>query len=91
MSNDGFPEELLSVDLAASSASVRVDASLYPLGALYGAAYIFIDRCYVLLDKPEPTQFRVTLSWKKGEPTAAVLRELVGEFINELLSCAWPL
>lgn len=89
MSNDGFPEELLSVDLTTSSASVRVDASLYPLGALYGAAYIFIDRCFVLLDKPEPSQFRVTLSWKKGEPTAAALRDLVGEFINELLSCAW--
>jgi His-Xaa-Ser system protein HxsD len=85
---NGFPTELLAVDLSASSVTMRVDPVVYPLGALYGAAYIFIDRCYVLLDKPDAS-YRVTLSWKKGEPKEEDLRALVGEFANELLSCAW--
>ena len=86
---EGFPSELVSVDVVASSVAMQVDAALYPLGALYGASYIFIDRCYVLLDKPDAAHFRVTLSWKKGEAPDGALRELAGEVLNELLSCAW--
>jgi His-Xaa-Ser system protein HxsD len=86
----GFPHELAAADVEAASVSLRVDGAAYPLDALYGASYVFIDRCYVLLDKPEPNGgWRVTLSWKKGEPTPEQLRALVGEFANELLSCAW--
>jgi His-Xaa-Ser system protein HxsD len=84
----GFPGDLLSVDLGASSVTLRVDPATYSLDALYGAAYIFIDRCFVLLDKPDAS-YRVTLAWKKREPTEDDLRALVGEFTNELLSCAW--
>ena len=84
----GFPHDLVAVDAGASSVSLRVDATAYSLDALYGASYIFIDRCYVLLDKADAS-WRVTLSWKKGEPTPDQLRALVGEFANELLSCAW--
>ena len=83
-----FPSDLLAVDLGASSATLRVDPATYSLDALYGAAYVFIDRCFVLLDKPD-TSYRVTLAWKKSEPTEDQLRALVGEFANELLSCAW--
>jgi His-Xaa-Ser system protein HxsD len=84
----GFPSDLLAVDLGASSVTLRVDPAVYSLDALYGASYIFIDRCFVLLDKPDAS-YRVTLAWKKGEPTEDALRTLVGEFTNELLSCAW--
>jgi len=84
----GFPSDLLAVDRAASSVTLRVDPATYSLDALYGAAYIFIDRCFVLLDKPDAS-YRVTLAWKKGEPTEEQLNALVGEFANELLSCAW--
>ncbi len=84
----GFPVELVSVDLGAFSATLRVDPATYPLDALYGASYIFIDRCFVVLDKPD-ANYRVTLAWKKGEPKEDDLRALVGEFANELLSCAW--
>jgi His-Xaa-Ser system protein HxsD len=84
----GLPHDLVAVDAGASSVTLRVDAATYPLDALYGASYVFIDRCYVLLDKPDGA-WRVTLSWKKGDPTPEQLRALVGEFANELLSCAW--
>lgn len=85
----GVPEGLVSVDRASASVSLRLDAQLYPLGALYAAAYVFIDRCYVLLDRPAPAEFRATLTWKKGEPPDGALDALAGEFANELLSCAW--
>jgi His-Xaa-Ser system protein HxsD len=86
---EGIPGDLLQVDLEAASVALTVDAALYPRSALYGAAYIFIDRCFVLLDKPDPDHFRVTLSWKTQDASAEALRALVGEFANELLSCAW--
>ena len=85
-----FPETLSRVDLDEGRATIDLDAGLYPLEAVYGAAYVFIDRCYVLLDRPEPTQLRVLLSPKKPEAdVAAQLREMVGELANELLSAAW--
>jgi His-Xaa-Ser system protein HxsD len=86
---EGFPADLCTVDLAAASVKLSVDFALYPLGALYGAAYVFIDRCYVLLGRPDPTHATITLAWKKGAPPEGALRELAGEFMNELLSCAW--
>lgn len=87
---EGFPENLAHVDLAEGRATIDVDASLYPLEAVYGAAYVFIDRCYVMLDRPEPTRLRIVLSPKKPEADlAAQLRPMVGELANELVSAAW--
>jgi His-Xaa-Ser system protein HxsD len=90
----GFPSELAAVDVHAASVRIELDESLYPLDAIYGAAYIFIDRCFVLLDKPAAGRVRATLALKNaaagaGVDTAAALRALVGEFANELVSCAW--
>jgi len=79
----------VDVDLSASAVTLRIDASLYPIDALYGASYVFIDRCFVLLDEPEKGKWRVTLSTKKSGASESTLRDLVGEFCNELLSCAW--
>lgn len=65
-----------------------VDETLYPLAAIYGAAYVFIDRAYVFLDRPEANKVRVSLS-AKGEAEEGALEQLVGIFANELLACAW--
>jgi His-Xaa-Ser system protein HxsD len=94
MSNEtieGLPTDVVSADLGRGAAELRLDEATYPLDALYGAAYIFIDRCYVLIDRPEPGRWRVTLSPKQADRggDAAHLRALAGEFANELLSCAW--
>ncbi len=88
-SAEGFPADLVEVEPAEGAIRLRVESALYPLDALYGAAYVFIDRCYVLLDRPTESSYRVTLTPKKAGGTEAALRELVGEFVNELLSCAW--
>ena len=82
---NGFPSELVSVDEKEGSVQLVLDEKLYPLEAVYGAAYIFIDRCWVLLDRTNQG-LRVTLAPKSA---MADLTPLVGEFANELLSCAW--
>lgn len=86
----GIPEGLVDFDTSGASVTLRADAGVYPLEALYGAAYVFIDRCFVLLDRPSEDRWSVTLSLKNpAEDDAERLRGLVGEFGNELLACAW--
>lgn len=86
---DGFPKDLAVGDLAEGSVTLTVDAAVYPLEAVYGAAYIFIDRCFVLLDRPRAGSVAVTLTDKKGAADAEALRRMAGEFANELLTQAW--
>lgn len=85
----GFPEDVVSFDADGQAASLRLDAQLYPLGALYAAAYVFLDRAFLMLEAPDAAHFRVTLSWKKPPAGEGAIERLVGEFANELLSCAW--
>jgi His-Xaa-Ser system protein HxsD len=85
----GLPQSIVAHDPVDGSVTITVDAVLYPLEALYGAAYIFIDRCYVLLDRPREGALSVTLASKKGDASPEGLRAMVGEFANELLSQAW--
>ena len=89
MSLEMVPQDLVAYDSTDGIVTLRVDPTLYPLEAIYAAAYVFIDRCFVFLDKPADGLTRVTLGAKKGAITAESARELVGEFANELLSCAW--
>jgi His-Xaa-Ser system protein HxsD len=84
-----IPEALVSASATDRSVSMNLDAELYPLQAVYGAAYVFLDRCYVFLDRPAPGQLRVTLSAKQAVDESEALRQLIGQFANELLSCAW--
>ena len=84
-----IPAGLVVADLDEAAVQFHVDPAIYPLQAIYGAAYIFIDRCYVFLDRPQAEAVRVTLTAKGGQADAGALRALVGEFANELLSCAW--
>lgn len=84
-----IPEGLVELDLHEGTAVMQLDASLYPLPAVYGAAYVFIDRCFVLLDRPADDRIRVTLTSKDPAPTPEDLRVLAGELANELLACAY--
>lgn len=87
---EGFPENLVHVEVGEGRAVIDLDAGLYPVEAIYSASYVFIDRCYVLLDRPEATRIRVVLAPKRPEgDLAAQLRPLVGELANELVSAAW--
>jgi His-Xaa-Ser system protein HxsD len=85
----GIPEELAGADLEEGSVHVVLDDSVYPLEAIYGASFVFIDRAFVFVDRPEDGKYRVVLTPKKGKTDEATLKTLVGELANELLANAW--
>ena len=66
---------------------VDLDETLYPKDAVYGAAYVFIDRCYVRLDRPKPGRLTIRLKPKPGVPLSA--EAFLGELENELLAQSW--
>jgi His-Xaa-Ser system protein HxsD len=66
---------------------VEVDEDLYPKDAVYGAAYVFLDRCYVHLERVGDKRIRVRLRPKRGVALDAA--SAAGELGNELLSQAW--
>ena len=68
--------------------TVVLDRGLYPLDVIYGASYVFVDRCYVLLDSPDADHVQVELRGREALDEAG-LRSLAGEFGNELLNQAW--
>ncbi|MBX3252042.1 MAG: hypothetical protein KF901_33005 [Myxococcales bacterium] len=84
----GMPDAQVEAEVAEGRVTLVVDESVYPLDAVYGATYTFIDRCYVLLDRAAPTRLRISLT-PKHDADADALRAYVGELQNELLSCAW--
>jgi His-Xaa-Ser system protein HxsD len=63
-----------------------IDETLYPLDAIYGAAYLFVDRCWIFLDRPADQQVGVRLTPKQDGTTTP--EALAGEFANELLNQA---
>lgn len=62
-----------------------LDEQIYPRDAIFGASYIFVDRCYVFLDRPADQRVAVRLR-SKGKASTEQLEALAGEFANELLN-----
>jgi His-Xaa-Ser system protein HxsD len=75
----------LSYALDERSVTFTVDETLYPIDAIYGAAYLFIDRCFVFLSRAGDRQVTVRLRARE-ETTLEFLDRLAGEFANELLN-----
>lgn len=77
----------LTTELGARRVRFEVGEDLYPLDVIQGAAYLFVDRCYVFLDRPADARVTVVLK-TRGETDEAALQALAGEFANELLNQA---
>ena len=65
--------------------SFVLSESIYPRDAVYGAAYLFVGKCFLFLTRPGDDQIEVRLK-PKDETDAAGLEKLAGEFANELLN-----
>lgn len=65
--------------------SFTLDENLYPRDAVYGAAYLFLDRAYLFFTRPGEGQLEVRLK-PKEELDAEGLEKLAGEFGNELFN-----
>jgi His-Xaa-Ser system protein HxsD len=78
--------QIETLDSATSSLTLSLDVGLYPRDVLYAAAYVFLDRAYVLLDRVDG-RFVVHLRGKRPLDEAT-LQAMAGEFENELLAQA---
>jgi His-Xaa-Ser system protein HxsD len=72
-------------DLGDREVSFTIDEDLYAVDAIYGASYLFVDRCYLFLSRPSERKVHVRLRSKEPS-TEAALEALAGEFANELLN-----
>lgn len=68
-----------------NTTKIELDTKIYPLEAIYGASYVFIDRLYVFLDKGKRDKVNIFLK-SKNKISKKQLTNLVGEFMNELLN-----
>ena len=75
----------LAFDVSARTVSFDLNEELYAKEAVYGAAYLFVDRVYVFLTRPGDNQIRVRLR-SREEADEEALIALAGEFANELLN-----
>lgn len=78
--------QIETVDANAATMTLSLDIDLYPRDVVYAAAYVFLDRAYVLLDRNGP---RLLVHLRGKQPLdEAALRAMAGEFENELLAQA---
>lgn len=75
-----------TLDPKTATLTLSLDVGLYPRDVLYAAAYVFIDRAYVRLDR-DGSRYLVHLRGKQALDETT-LRAMAGEFGNELLAQA---
>ena len=84
---DGSRTRARSWPSAYPQVTVPVDTGLYPLEVVQGAAYVMMDRAFVLLTPAEGTGIEVKLCGREPLDDEG-LRRLGGEFANELVNQA---
>ncbi len=77
----------LKYTLSDRTVTLNVSEDLFEIDAIYGAAYLFVDRCWLFMTRPEEGVVGVNLKAKEDADEAA-LEALAGEFANELLNQA---
>jgi His-Xaa-Ser system protein HxsD len=85
---ESIPGDVLGFEVAGSSVHLQVEATSHPIAAICGAAFVFVDRCWVLLDRPDTGHVRVTLAARKPAPPDE-LEAMAREFAEELVSNTW--
>ena len=78
--------QIETLDAATATMTLSLEVGLYPRDVLYAAAYVFLDRAYVLLDR-SGDRYQVHLRGKAALDETT-LRAMAGEFANELLAQA---
>jgi His-Xaa-Ser system protein HxsD len=77
--------ENFEYELGEQHIAFTLDESIYNRPSLYGAAYLFVDKCFLWLSQPSEGHVRVRLKAKEATDEAG-LHALAGEFANELLN-----
>ena len=87
MADQDTQDSRLGFAVGENHISFEVDETVYPLEAVYGASYLFLEKCFVYLSRPRAAAVDVRLTAREAA-TPADLDALAGEFANELLSQA---
>ncbi|MFC1741251.1 His-Xaa-Ser system protein HxsD [Nanoarchaeota archaeon] len=69
-------------DISQDAGVLYLDPEVYPLETIYKAAYVMIDKAFILLDK-DGQKIKVQVNRKNGSQN---IRQLVEEFNEELLN-----
>jgi len=64
---------------------ITVDSNLYPLEAIYGASYAFLDKAYIRLSGDPKGKIIVQIKGKGGD-NPKKLENLADDFTNELIN-----
>jgi len=75
-------EPQFKFDKKQNSIIITVKTDLYPLSSIYGAAYIFLDRCYIFLDRNSESEVLVELTPKNPEDLELLARDFFDELLN---------
>jgi len=81
----------LEVDPDGNFVLVSVNPKIYPLEIVYSAAYVFIDRAYVILDGDVSDEIFVELRPKSGQDPMTLGREFNNELLNYAASAVQSL
>lgn len=73
------------IDVRNNTIRFVFDIGNYSKEALYGAAYVFLDKAYLFLDNKSSKKIEISLKGKK-KLNKNQLENLKGEFLNELLN-----
>lgn len=73
------------IDVSKNQVLITADPNIYPLEAIYGAAYVFLNRAYVFLEKNKEEKILISMKARQ-KMNRKQLGDLSGEFNNELLS-----
>lgn len=73
------------IDKESNSVIVSVNPKIFPLEVIYSAAYVFLDKVYIMMDGDPQANISVQL---KAKNSSEDLQSLALEFNNELVSYA---
>lgn len=73
----------IGYEISGNTIRYIIDENIYPLDAIYGAAYLFVDRCFLFFNRTGDQKIEIHM---KRKSNSADLEELLGEFSNELLN-----
>ncbi len=75
------------LNLKDSEITFSLNPKIYPKDVIFKACYILIDKIYVYLDSPQPSEIIISLKAKE-KTTKKKLEKLRDEFLNELLNAS---
>lgn len=79
------PENIIDVNEKEGCIVLHLNPNLYSLDVIYSAAYVFLDKAYVLLDGDPKKEVLVSLRPKEKNDIKS-LKDIANNFTNELIN-----